>query len=108
MIKSAGVEAHGLNPKAVAIMKEDGVDISEHTSNNLNEYLNIDFDYIITVCDNANERCPIFPGSAVRLHRNFPDPTKSIGSEAKIREEFLLTRDLIKEYCRDFVSTYIN
>lgn len=60
-VYSAGVETHGVNPRAVAVMKEDGVDISTHTSNNINEYRNIDFDYVITVCDNAKERCPFFP-----------------------------------------------
>ncbi len=57
---SAGVETHGVNPKAVATMAEDGIDISLHTSNNVNEYKDIDFDYVITVCDNAKERCPYF------------------------------------------------
>jgi arsenate reductase len=58
---SAGVETHGVNPRAIAIMKEDGIDISSHTSNNVNEYLQIPFDHVITVCDNALERCPVFP-----------------------------------------------
>ncbi len=107
LIKSAGVETHGVNPKAIAIMKEDGVDISNHTSNNVEEYLTIDFDYIITVCDNANERCPVFPGNGVRLHHNFPDPAKAAGSDEEIRENFRSTRDMIKEYCRDFISRYI-
>ena len=60
-IFSAGVETHGVNPRAIATMKEDGIDISAHTSNNISEYAGIDFDYIITVCDNARERCPFFP-----------------------------------------------
>lgn len=60
-VYSAGVETHGVNPRAIAIMKEDGLDISHHTSNNVNEYTNIPFDYVITVCDNAKERCPVFP-----------------------------------------------
>src|SRR5690606_34932593 len=63
-IYSAGVETHGVNPRAVAIMHEDGIDISNHTSNNVNEYRAIDFDYVITVCDNAKERCPFFPSKA--------------------------------------------
>lgn len=107
LIKSAGVETHGVNPKAIAIMKEDGVDISNHTSNNVEEYLTIDFDYIITVCDNANERCPVFPGNGVRFHQNFPDPAKAAGSAEQIHENFRSTRDMIKEYCRDFISSYI-
>ena len=63
-IYSAGVETHGVNSRAIATMKEDGIDISQHTSNNIEEYLNIDFDFVITVCDNAKERCPYFPTKA--------------------------------------------
>ena len=63
-VYSAGVETHGVNPGAIQIMKEDGIDISKHTSNNVNEYRNIDFDYVITVCDNAREKCPVFPSKA--------------------------------------------
>ena len=70
-VYSAGVETHGVNPRAIATMKEDGIDISHHTSNNVEEYQNIDFDLIITVCDHAKERCPYFPGKAERLHYNF-------------------------------------
>lgn len=108
MIKSAGVEAHGVNPRAIAIMKEDGVDISGHTSNNVDEYISIDFDYVITVCDNAKEKCPVLPGKALKFHHNFPDPAKAAGSDEEIREEFRFTRDLIKGYCREFVAKYIS
>src|SRR5450432_3721005 len=68
-IYSAGVETHGVNSRAISIMKEDGIDISHHTSNNVNEYRNIDFDYVITVCDNAKERCPVFPSKAKKFHQ---------------------------------------
>ena len=69
-IYSAGIETHGLNPGAVAIMKEDGVDISHHTSNHVDEYAGIDWDYIITVCDHAKENCPFIPAkNAKRLHQ---------------------------------------
>src|ERR1051326_7352521 len=70
---SAGVETHGVNPRAIAVMAEDGIDISRHTSNNMNEYKGIDFDYVITVCDNAKERCPVFPSQSKKFHQNFPD-----------------------------------
>ena len=63
-VYSAGVETHGVNPRAIATMKEDGIDISKHTSNNIDEYFDIDFDFVITVCDNAKERCPFFPTNA--------------------------------------------
>ncbi|MBA4197002.1 MAG: protein tyrosine phosphatase [Chitinophaga sp.] len=103
-IYSAGVETHGVNPKAIAIMKEDGIDISHHTSNNMNEYRDIDFDFVITVCDNAKERCPFFPSSAKKFHYNFPDPAKAIGTEEEILQQFRAVRELIKTYCRNFVA----
>ncbi|SNR38074.1 arsenate reductase ArsC [Flavobacterium sp. ov086] len=99
-IYSAGVETHGVNPKAIATLKEDGIDISNHTSNHIDEYHNIDFDLIITVCDNAKERCPFFPSKAEKLHHNFPDPAKATGTEEEIMEEFRSVRQIIKEYCR--------
>lgn len=103
-VYSAGVETHGVNPKAIATMKEDGIDISNHTSNNIDEYYNIDFDFVITVCDNANERCPFFPTKAKKFHQNFPDPAKSIGTEEEIKEVFRQVRQPIKDYCRQFVA----
>jgi arsenate reductase len=103
-VYSAGVETHGVNPKAISIMKEDGIDISNHTSNNIDEYFDIDFDYVITVCDNAKERCPFFPTKAVKLHYNFPDPAKAIGTEEEITEQFRSVRTMIKEYCENFVK----
>ncbi|MBI3510734.1 MAG: arsenate reductase ArsC [Bacteroidetes bacterium] len=101
---SAGIETHGLNPKAVAVMKEDGIDISHHTSNNVNEYANIDFDIVITVCDNANEKCPVFPSRAKKTHRNFPDPAKARGSDEEIMNQFRKVRDEIKKWCGEFVK----
>ena len=103
-VYSAGVETHGVNPRAIDVMKEDGVDISNHTSNNIDEYRSLNFDFIITVCDNARERCPVFPSSAKKFHFNFPDPAKAIGPEHEIMNEFRRVRDLIKEYCRAFVN----
>ena len=103
-IYSAGVEAHGVNPKAIETMLEDGIDISKYSSTLVEEYKNIDFDYVITVCDNAKERCPYFPTKAVRLHYNFPDPAKASGSETEIMEEFRRVRDMIKEYVERFVA----
>ena len=105
-VYSAGVETHGVNPKAINTMKEIGIDISGHTSNNITEYLGIGFDYVITVCDNAKERCPYFPTKAVKLHYNFPDPAKAIGTEDEINEQFRAVRSLIKDYCEQFVNEY--
>jgi arsenate reductase (thioredoxin) len=101
---SAGVETHGVNPKAIATMAEDGINISSHTSNNINEYVDIAFDYVITVCDNAKERCPYFPTNAKKFHYNFPDPAKATGSEEEIMNAFKAVRELIKDYCKTFVQ----
>ena len=105
-VYSAGVETHGVNPLAIETMQEDGIDISKHTSNNISEYSTIQFDYIITVCDHANERCPVFPSNAIKLHQNFPDPTKAIGTPEEIKNEFARVRQLIKDYCADFKLKY--
>lgn len=106
-IYSAGVETHGVNPKAIAAMKEVGIDISMHTSNNVNEYVNVDFDYIITVCDSARERCPYFPSTAVKFHHSFPDPFGAEGSPEEIAAVFNGVRDQIKVYCKEFASAYL-
>ena len=103
-IYSAGVETHGVNPRAIETMKEDGIDISHHTSNNIDEYRIIDFDFVITVCDNAKERCPFFSGNAKKFHHNFPDPAKATGTEQEILQQFRKVRQLIKDYCQKFVS----
>jgi len=105
-VYSAGIETHGVNPKAIETMLEDGIDISKHTSNNILEYKDIDFDYIITVCDHAKERCPYFPSKALKLHYNFPDPAKALGSPLEIKQSFSSTRDLIKKYCEEFIKTH--
>lgn len=104
-VYSAGVETHGVNPRAIQIMQEDGIDISKHTSNNVNEYKGIDFDFVITVCDNAKERCPYFPSNAIKFHYNFPDPAKATGTEEEIMQQFRNVRNLIKKYSQDFVAT---
>lgn len=100
-VYSAGVETHGVNPRAIATMEEDGIDISSHTSNNVEEYRDMVFDYVFTVCDNARERCPVFPARVEVVHHNFPDPAKAVGTEAEIREQFADVRDMIKEYTFD-------
>ncbi len=104
-VYSAGIETHGLNPGAVAIMKEDGIDISGHTSNHVDEYEGIEWDYIITVCDHAKENCPFIPAkNATRLHHNFKDPSKVIGSEEQIHEAFVETREDIKGFVYDLIK----
>lgn len=104
---SAGIETHGVNPSAIKTMQDDGIDISAHTSNNINEYAGIRFDFVITVCDNAKENCPFFPSMAIKIHQNFPDPAKVNGSEEEIREAFARVRDMIKLFSRGFVEENI-
>lgn len=103
-IYSAGIETHGVNTKAVETMNEIGIDISDHTSNHIDEYKDINFDFIITVCDHAQENCPYFPSNAVRFHHNFPDPAKATGSPQEIQASFRSTRDMIESYVKDFVT----
>ena len=103
-IYSAGIETHGLKPQAVETMMEDGIDISNHTSNHIDEYANIDFDLIITVCDNAHENCPYFPSRAIKIHQNFPDPSKYIGNDVDKKSEFRRVREMIKSFSEKTIS----
>mgnify|MGYP001819868395 CR=1 FL=1 len=106
-VYSAGIETHGINPGAAAIMKEDGLSIDHHTSNHVDEYAHIDFNYIITVCDHAKENCPFIPSkNALRLHHNFFDPSKAIGTDEEKHAAFLKARNEIKAYCKAFVEEY--
>lgn len=107
-VYSAGIETHGVNPGAIETMKEDGIDISKHTSNNIAEYKAVDFDFVITVCDNAKENCPYFPTRAKKFHYNFPDPAKASGTEEEIKNQFKQVRQLIKDYCQRFVNENIS
>lgn len=104
-IYSAGIETHGINPGAATTMKKDGIDITGHTSNHVDEYEGVSWDYIITVCDHAYENCPfIVAPNAKRLHHNFYDPSKLEGSDAEKETAFAKARDEIKNYCQDFVK----
>ncbi len=107
-VKSAGVETHGVNPRAIQVMKEAGVDISSHTSNHIDEYINEKFDLIITVCDSAKEKCPVFPALSEKRHHNFPDPAKAEGTESEIISQFREVRDQIKEYAKDLITEQLN
>ena len=106
-VYSAGIETHGVNPRAVETMHQIGIDISQHTSNHIQEYLNIPFDVVITVCDHASENCPVFPTHAIKLHHNFPDPAKAIGSEIEVQSAFAGVRELIREYLTQFTHQHI-
>ncbi len=100
---SAGIETHGLNPLAVQVMAEVGVDISGHRSKHVDELQSVPFDYVVTVCDHANEVCPVFPGHVKRLHVGFDDPprmAKSARTDAEALGHYRRVRDQI----RDFVT----
>jgi arsenate reductase len=98
---SAGIETHGLNPNAVLVMKEAGVDISAHMSKNLDQLAGVEFDYVITVCGHAHETCPVFPGQAKVIHRGFDDPpalARTAETEAEALGHYRRVRDEIKSY----------
>lgn len=109
IVRSAGTEASGkLNEKAVAVMKEIGIDISHHTSNSVEKYLDKEWDFVITVCGGANETCPAFIGKVKeRLHIGFDDPSHAIGSEEYVMSEFYRVRDEIKDAFQKFYNENI-
>jgi arsenate reductase len=100
---SAGIVIHGLNPNAVKVMAEAGVDISGHHSKHLNELKDIDFDYVITVCDNAHESCPMFPGKTKVIHVGFNDPPR-LAKEAKTEEETLNIYRRVRDEIKSFIE----
>lgn len=103
-VHSAGIEAHGVNPNAVRVMSEIGIDISGHTSDNIGKYVDERFDFVITVCDNAAERCPVFPGKAERLHWPFEDPGMARGSDAEVLDQFRRIRDSMEARIRKWLA----
>lgn len=100
---SAGIEAHGLNPKAVQVMAEAGVDISGHRSKKVQEVMDIDFDYVVTVCGHAHETCPVFPGKAKLVHAGFDDPP-ALARDAKTEEEALGHYRRVRDEIKAFVE----
>ena len=101
---SAGIETHGLNPNAVSVMGEAGVDISEQKSQNIDEFSDVELDYVITVCGHANENCPIFPGTTKVVHVGFDDPPK-LAESAETEEEALGHYRRVRDEIRGFVET---
>jgi arsenate reductase len=98
---SAGVAPHGMDPRAVEAMAEAGVDISGHTSKHVDSLAHLDFDYVITVCDHANEHCPVYPGTTKRVHKGFDDPPRlaeGAESEEAIRSAYHRVRDEIRAF----------
>ncbi|MGV8964301.1 MAG: arsenate reductase ArsC [Candidatus Saccharimonadaceae bacterium] len=106
-VASAGTKANGkLNTKALEVMREAGIDISHHTSDSIEKYLNDEWDYVITVCGEAKDNCPIFEGKVKqRLHIGFDDPSETIGTTDEIHADFIRVRDQIK---KDFYELYNN
>ena len=101
---SAGIETHGLNPLAVKVMGEAEVDISGHRSKGLDEVKDVPFDYVVTVCDNANETCPVFPGKVKRMHVSFEDPPR-LARAARSEEEALVHYRRVRDEIRRFVES---
>jgi arsenate reductase len=101
---SAGIEIHGLNPNAVKVMAEAGVDISGQRSKNVAEFKDIQFDYVVTVCDHASENCPLFPGKAKRVHVGFDDPPR-LARDARSEEEALTHYRRVRDEIRAFVES---
>ncbi len=101
---SAGIETHGLNPNAVHVMKEAGVDIAGHRSKHVDELSDIAFDYVVTVCDHAAEHCPVFTGSAKVIHQPFDDPPR-LAKDAPTREDALAHYRRVRDEIKTFVDT---
>lgn len=103
-VESAGVEPTNVRPEAIEAMREIGVDISAHRSKSVEEIAGREFDYVITVCDNARERCPLFPSKTERIHWSFDDPAKAVGERAARLAVFRRVRDEIENRLRELVS----
>jgi len=99
---SGGTRPSAVRPEAIAVMRELGVDIGGHRSKHVDTFAGQAFDYVLTVCDNAKESCPVFPGEATRIHRSFEDPAMFDGSEDERMAVFRRVRDEIREYLRTF------
>ena len=107
-VYSAGLNPAGVHPHAIETMKEDGVDISNHSSNSIDDYTHLEFDYVITVCDHARDNCPYVAARVKNLHHDFPDPSGASGTIAQVRKEFRDTRNQIKDYVRRFAAEYLH
>lgn len=101
-VESAGTQPSAVRTEAILVMREIGIDISGQRSKPVDEFAGQDFDYVLTVCDNAKESCPVYPGQAVRLHRNFEDPAAVQGSEDQRLKAFRKVRDEIRSYLTSF------
>lgn len=107
-VESAGTEKTRVHPLAIEAMRELGIDISGHSSKTLDAFAGEPFDYVITVCDRANESCPIFPGGTERIHWSFDDPSAAAGSPEERLSAFRTVRDAIRERLRTFPANREN
>jgi arsenate reductase len=105
-VASAGVEPSHVRPHAIAAMREVGIDISNHRSKSVDEFTGEEFDFVITVCDNANERCPVFRATTRRIHWSFDDPAAAEGEEPEKLAVFRRVRDEIRDRLRTFAEHY--
>ena len=103
-VESAGTKPGHVRPEAIAVMKEIGVDISDHRSKHVDEFQHQSFDYVLTVCDNAKESCPVFPGHSKRIHKSFEDPAAFQGTEEERLVLFRRVRNEIRDYLKTFPS----
>ena len=103
-VESAGTKPSAVRPEAIAVMKKVGIDIMSHRSKHVDEFAGQKFDYVLTVCDNAKESCPVFFGKAALLHHSFADPAAVEGSEEKRLAEFRRVRDELRSYLKTFAK----
>ena len=102
---SAGSEPSGVNSFALRAMRQRGIDISSHSSDHINRYLDREFDYVITVCDSAADNCPLFPGRAMRIHWRFPDPAAAKGDDDVVLQSFISVRDGLEFKLREWLNS---
>jgi arsenate reductase len=107
-VESAGVKPSDVRPEAIQVMREIGINISSHRSKSVDEFIGQEFDTVITVCDNAKETCPVFPGKTERIHQSFEDPPPpGVGSDEERLSIFRRVRDEIREWMREFIADHI-
>jgi arsenate reductase len=107
-VHSAGTQPSRVHPDAIAVMAEAGVDLSGHRSKHVEEVMHLPFDLVVTVCDNAKEQCPVFPGKVRRMHRSFKDPTNAVGTREEVLAEFRNVRDEIRAFVETLPRELLN
>ena len=107
-VYSAGTKPEKVNPFAIKAMAEMGIDISKNTSNHADEYANIDFDYVFTVCDNAKEICPIYPNAKQMIHHSFTDPADATGTDSEQLKVYVEVRNQLRDYFKTFAKNKLS